>query len=154
MKIKKLKKMKHEYQQGELANFPIEVIERMLDCQVEQGNPRDVKIFQENIDATLEEGGFDWYGTKEELNFWCNVIIDKQFDLFFEKYPKIDIAQLLKQSLIEDGYSEEISDEAIKNCEIIKANKKYNNKDVIIVIYHNLATDLFYLENDKLVHIK
>lgn len=32
--------------------------------------------------------GFDWHNTKEKYEFCHAVILDKRFDLFFEKYPK------------------------------------------------------------------
>ena len=33
---------------GKLEGFPKEIIARMLDCQEEQGNPRDVTVFEKN----------------------------------------------------------------------------------------------------------
>jgi hypothetical protein len=73
---------------GQLIGFPKEIIARMLDCQEEQGTKRDVNVFEKYKDSSLVEGGFDWDETKEEIFFWYEVICNKDFNLFFEKYPK------------------------------------------------------------------
>ena len=73
---------------GEIADFPIEVVERMLECQVEQGNKRDVSVFERNKIAGSYSKGFCWVETKEDVNFWNEVIGNKNFDLFFQKYHK------------------------------------------------------------------
>jgi hypothetical protein len=68
---------------GELQGFPDEVVNKMLDRQVEQGNKRDVTVFEAG-----KTDGFYWSETTEGGNFWGEVIHDKNFALFFEKYPK------------------------------------------------------------------
>ena len=75
---------------GQLIGFPKEIIARMLDCQEEQGNKRDVTVFEKYNSCSLVAGGFDWDETKEEDFFWYEVITKENFDLFFEKYPKQD----------------------------------------------------------------
>lgn len=70
---------------GYLIGFPKEIIARMLDCQEEQGNERNVSVFENNITI-----GFAWDKTKEGGCFWYEVITKENFDLFFEKYPKKD----------------------------------------------------------------
>ena len=78
---------------GELQGFPKEIISRMLDCQEEQGNTRDVSVFERDRTAEQYNKGFEWYGTKEGQTFWHKVINNKNFNLFFEKYPKQDNSQ-------------------------------------------------------------
>ena len=73
---------------GELEGFPKEIIARMLDCQEEQGNPRNICVFERHRTAGEIEKGFVWRGIKEDYNFWNEVIRYKNFNLFFEKYPK------------------------------------------------------------------
>lgn len=73
---------------GEIADFPVEIVERMLECQVEQGNKRDVSIFEKNIYQTTKNGGFNWWETNDGEDFWNDVINNKNFALFFERYPK------------------------------------------------------------------
>lgn len=71
---------------GQLEGFPKEIIARMLDYQEEQGNKRDISVFERWI--TSGNSGFDWRYTKENFDFWKQVISNKDFNLFFEKYPK------------------------------------------------------------------
>lgn len=72
---------------GAISGFPIEVVQRMVDCQVEQGNKADVTIFQHRAEAPKYVGGFNWHETKEGSN-WSNIIYYKVFDLFFKLNPK------------------------------------------------------------------
>lgn len=71
----------------ELQGFPVEVVEKMLERQVEQGNKRDISVFEADRFACKEEGGFDWDETPEGWYFWYKVIDSKNFDHFFERYP-------------------------------------------------------------------
>lgn len=73
---------------GDIAGFLIEVVQRMVDCQVEQSNEANVAAFQRDKGCTCSFKGFDWDKTEEGFNFWLAVINRKNFDLFFEKYPK------------------------------------------------------------------
>ena len=73
---------------GELKGFPKEIIARMLDCQEEQGNPRDISVFEKQRVEGKNKGGFTWDETKEGDSFWSDLLTNKDFNLFFEKYPK------------------------------------------------------------------
>jgi hypothetical protein len=68
---------------GDLIDVPIEVIAKMLERQVEQGNKEDVSVFENSIN-----GGFDWDKSKEGKQFWTEVLMYDNFNHFFEKYPK------------------------------------------------------------------
>jgi hypothetical protein len=72
---------------GQIKGFPIEVVQRMVDCQIEQGNKADVSVFQRNKIAMKFEGGFDWCNTKERQPFWCHTTAGK-FDEFWKMYPQ------------------------------------------------------------------
>lgn len=78
-------KVKQEGLKGDIKDFPIEVVQAMVDEQVKQGNKADVGIFQDCI-----RGGFRWLETKEGHDFWKEVIVYENFELFFEEYPKKD----------------------------------------------------------------
>ena len=75
---------------GSIVNFPIEVVKKMIDEQVNQGNEADVTVFQEDRGADKTMKGFNWNDTEVGHSFWYYVIVKRNFDLFFEKYPKID----------------------------------------------------------------
>lgn len=71
-----------------LKNFPIEVVQKMLECQVAQGNKEDISVFQRRASTDKSYGGFSWMKTCEGTEFWNNVIHKKQFGIFFNKFPK------------------------------------------------------------------
>ena len=73
---------------GQLEEFPSEIVERMLKYQVEQGNKKDVSVFENILGADKHFGGFDWADTIEGVTWWSKVIDGKNFNTFFEKYPK------------------------------------------------------------------
>lgn len=72
---------------GEIANFPIEVVQKMIEEQVEQGNKADVTVFQEDNFADTYGGGFSWCDAKDGDDFWCEIISKENFNLFFDRYP-------------------------------------------------------------------
>ena len=80
---------------GDLEGFPEEVVEAMLDYQEEQGNERDVTVFETEIDRNGFSGdfsgGFTWRDTPEGFRFWQEVLGNKNFDLYFDKYPKKEV---------------------------------------------------------------
>lgn len=73
---------------GKIKDFPIEVVEKMIEEQVRQGNCPNVEVFQTDATFDVEDGGFDWNKTDDGMDFWEEVITESNFELFFEKYPK------------------------------------------------------------------
>lgn len=73
---------------GDLEGFPIEVIEKMLYYQVEQGNKEDITIFKRSPNANYNMGGFQWSNTPDGYSWWNEVLNERNFNLFFKKYPK------------------------------------------------------------------
>ena len=87
---------------GDLKGFPKEIVERMLECQVEQGNEKDVSVFETILDADRYFGGFTWRDTIEGFNWWSEVIDNKNFNMFFNKYPKT--SQYPKVMMVGNSY--------------------------------------------------
>ena len=73
---------------GDIKDFPIEVVQKMVERQVEQGNKSDVTVFQKKAVTDDRGGGFYWSKTEERYDFWHDVIDDKNFKSFFDKYPE------------------------------------------------------------------
>ena len=73
---------------GRLECFPIEVVQKMVNEQVRQGNKADVVVFQKRVYATRVCGGFDWDRSLIGLKFWMNVLLNEKFDTFFQEYQK------------------------------------------------------------------
>lgn len=72
---------------GDLKNFPIEVVEKMLQRQYEQVNKIDITVFQKYSRSDVQRGGFHWADTVEGHGFWYSVINEEKFDMFFTYYP-------------------------------------------------------------------
>ena len=68
--------------------LPVEIQERMLECQVEQGNDKDASVFETNVNTAHPYGGFWWASTVEGIGFWNEVLNNSNFQLFFERYPQ------------------------------------------------------------------
>ena len=73
---------------GEIRRFPIGLVIRMMEEQEAQGNKPNVKVFQDQADSGQEAGGFDWIETEDGQDFWDEVIMGENFELFFEEYPE------------------------------------------------------------------
>ena len=71
---------------GQLKGVPVPIVQRMVECQVEQGNPANVTVFQGNIWTGFTTGGFNWGDTKEGYDSWYYALIFKEFDEFIKKY--------------------------------------------------------------------
>lgn len=72
---------------GDLENFPIAVVEKMLQRQYEQVKKMDITVFQNYSRSDVQRGGFHWADTIEGHGFWYSVINEEKFDIFFEHYP-------------------------------------------------------------------
>lgn len=99
-----------------IEDFPIEVVQKMVDYQE---NP-NVNVFKRDPCASIRTGGFNWNYTEEGDDFWNDVIVDKNFNLFFTKFPI--------ESYCELEYHPEIYDRLIKN--IIKLKGLSNPSDI------------------------
>lgn len=73
---------------GDLKDFPIEIVEKMLEYQYKQIGKADISIFQNERCADTGCKGFSWSATIEGHYFWKTIIRDREFDIFFERYPK------------------------------------------------------------------
>ena len=73
---------------GSIDGFPVEIVQKMLENQVKQGNELDIRPFQIRASIDKYNKGFDWNKTIEGFRFWDYVINEGNFKLFFEKYHK------------------------------------------------------------------
>ena len=96
---------------GQIADFPIEIVQRMVDEQVRQGNKASVTIFSNFKYRGQNSGGFTWNDSPEGHEFWTKIISLKQFDVFFEKYPKLNNMQEEKSLKIQIPEGYEIDEE-------------------------------------------
>ena len=111
---------------GDIEGFPIEVVQRMIERQVEQGNKADVSVFQNRKSCSGGSGGFEWCDTTERHDFWQKVILNRDFKIFFEKYPKEN-----KEIYVENVDGQNVTTEwngfTLNKIEI-KESLKYDNE--------------------------
>lgn len=79
----------------QLEGFPREIVERMLKYQVEQDNKEDISIFELAPGADRHFGGFNWADTIEGVDWWSKIIDYKNFNVFFNKYPKTSYPKVM-----------------------------------------------------------
>jgi hypothetical protein len=119
---------------GDIKGFPIEVVEKMIEEQVKQGNCPNVEVFQKYNRADRKGGGFNWSNTDDGLGFWQDIINNCDFVLFFKKYPK-------KAKLVYIAGDSEIGMDIIKTLEkyggINEHNYKGDRDDVVYYIEPN-----------------
>ena len=75
---------------GQIADYPEWVVELMLQRQEEQGNKRDVSVFERNSEANKLAGGFFWDNTKEEHGIWKEAIENHNFQPLAD-FHKVDV---------------------------------------------------------------
>lgn len=115
---------------GDIKDFPIEVVEKMIEEQVKQGNIPNVEVFQKCVILDDEDGGFAWNRTKDGEDFWREVIGESNFDLFFKKYHK-------KPNLVYIVSDSEIGMDIIKTLEKYGGVNRhgYNGKSDGVLYY-------------------
>ena len=137
------KELENYKPKGQLIGFPKEIIAHMLESQKEQVGRRDVTVFENNTNATMYNSGFDWNLSKEGLDFWFNVINKKNFNLFFEKYPKKDNQEENQKFKIGDKVIDIISGQIGKVTKIDTLN---NDSYSILVDFNNNEIARFTLD--------
>lgn len=123
---------------GDIKDFPIEVVEKMIEEQVKQGNYPNVEVFQNGITSDRNNDGFSWDDAEDGYDFWEDVIDNDNFDLFFEKYPKKNNTNTNLVYIIGDS---EIGMDIIKTLEkyggINEHNYKGEKNEVVYYIEPN-----------------
>jgi len=70
---------------GQISNLRVEVVQRMCEHQVNQGNDYDPTVFQEYKSEGRDTGlGFRWADTTEGEDLWRSVIVDGDHSAFFK----------------------------------------------------------------------
>lgn len=137
---------------GDIKDFPIEVVEKMIEEQVKQGNCPNVEVFQKYGSADVNDDGFTWGNTEDGDDFWMEVIDECNFDLFFKKYPKKNNTNLVY-----------IVGDSEVGMDIIKTLEKYgginhhgycgNTDGVLYYIGPNNDTiEMCNVDNDKMLY--
>ena len=134
---------------GDIKDFPIEIVKKMVEEQMAQGNAPDVSIFQEYASAPQDDGGFDWDNT-DDNGMWSAIIDDNNFDSFFEKYPEKEGLDHLVY-IIQDGSvdSDELMD-LLESFGGVNDNNYSGYCNTKTVYYINPITKVIELESDEM----
>ena len=73
---------------GSLNGFPVGVVTKLLELQMSQNGKEDICVFQKDACSDKNEGGFLWKETEEGDEFWGEVIDERNFELFFGRFPE------------------------------------------------------------------
>ena len=131
--MEKIYKVVNEDLVGELREFPLVVVQKMIERQVMQGNPANVKVFQADTTAEQLDGGFEWENSPEGWDFWNDVIVNMEFNVFFERYPESNRVYIVAAS----EAAHEVGENVIKTLEKyggINANN-YSGNDFGAIYY-------------------
>ena len=77
------------------SDLPKEIQDRMLECQEEQGNKRDSRVFKISITRDKNQGGFTWSRTREDYGYWRD-ILDPCYYEEFSPIPEFTIEKAEK----------------------------------------------------------
>lgn len=67
-----------------LDKLPDDIIEIMFERQKQQRNPRSYIYLSDD----RARGGFNWDATEEGFEFWSDILISNNLDVFYTKYPR------------------------------------------------------------------
>ena len=75
-----------------IAWMPDFIGEELMNQQEEQGNKRDITVFEKIYFCGKHIGGFDWRETKEGQRFWQKVLDGKDINLFLAWFkPELEV---------------------------------------------------------------
>lgn len=120
---------------GEISDFPIEVVQKMVERQYEQKGFCDVSVFQK--DRVSEARGFSWINTIEGGIFWGYVVGKRDWDIFFDRYPKLQ-NNCVFVVVDGDGKSKTDVQKMLKYC---PDNRRFANR--------NKVGDIYYIDVDR-----
>ena len=111
---------------GDLRFYTKDVVKLMLINQVNQGNKLDITIFQNNVTSNCDSGGFDWWSSEENFDFWNRLYTEKlkSENLQFKEENKKQ-----KENLKKELYS------FIENDEILEEEDKQKFFEVLNKFY-------------------
>ena len=71
-----------------IINIPEPIIAKMIEHQVTQGNFPNRDIFCKICTSIRSNGGFNWDDAPEGKEFWNEILVGNNFDVFFARYPQ------------------------------------------------------------------
>jgi len=77
---------------GQIDWLPDFIGEELMNQQEYQGNKRDISVFEEDVSAGKNEGGFELEETAQKYHFWDRVLLEKDINLFLAWFkPELEV---------------------------------------------------------------
>jgi hypothetical protein len=77
---------------GQIDWLPDFIGEELMNQQELVGNKRDISVFEKNIKAEINEGGFGWYKSERPGSFWFRILIEQDINLFLAWFkPELEV---------------------------------------------------------------
>ena len=112
---------------GDIDGFNKKVLKNMLVNQALQGNQMDFFIFQNNVTANKEEGGFDWDNSPQGESFWEEIEGSTERDrisMFRDK----DINDFAEQDVIRESNLTTTTQINTKPADLVKEIEEGENR--------------------------
>lgn len=77
---------------GELRGIPKEIIERMLECQYELTGCASLESLE-----ICANNSFNFAMTIEGVDFWNKVLVEREYRIFFDRYPELRYVYKVKE---------------------------------------------------------
>ena len=74
-----------------IADFPLHIVQAMCEEQVKQGNEFNPEVFAVDVFASKHNGGFNWVDTEQGMDYWENLIVEKNFTAINNKHVHADL---------------------------------------------------------------
>lgn len=123
---------------GKLKLFielPLGIQLKMLEFQVASGNLRDFYVFEKDIRANTDSGGFNWYRFVSN-SFWIEVL-EGNYDLFFKRFPESEYPKFAYAKISGD----------YKLCLVYKNDNLANNLEYPYIVNPEIRNIGSYLKN-------
>ena len=77
---------------GQINWLPDFIGEELMNQQELQGNKRDISVFENDVTASTNDGGFEWKYTSQGNSFWDRVLLEKDINLFLAWFkPELEV---------------------------------------------------------------
>lgn len=120
---------------GQISDFPIEVVQKMVERQYAQNGVCDVSVFQRQKDSGSD--GFCWASTPEGDFFWRQIINSKLWRLFFDTYPKLQNNCIFVVVDVDGKYEADVQ----RMQQFSSDRRKF--------AYKNKVGDIYYIDVDR-----
>ena len=77
---------------GQIDLLPDFIGEELMNQQEYQGFKRDISVFEEDVTASTNDGGFGWKDTSQGNSFWDRVLLGKDINIFLAWFtPELEV---------------------------------------------------------------